>query len=190
MTERYFGHLGPRLRTWYVPYKGLVVAMIAAASSCIWFCTDRWSPVELPVAILSSVCWFLVVRDTLKRLIAELFLQHAVLHGVKRRRKVRLVPIVRWPGFPRVWELLGFLLGRTIRERIYTPIHHELLEDYLLAKRYRTKGARRWLAFCFTLRTLVLLAECVRAALADKGARLLLKLMPEPLREWWATKGP
>ncbi len=55
---------------------------------------------------------------------------------------------------------------------------------------YRAKWARRRLAFCFTLRTLLLLAECFRAALADKGAQLLLKLMPEPVRQWWATKGP
>ncbi|UCC31819.1 MAG: hypothetical protein JSU86_05980 [Phycisphaerales bacterium] len=96
----------------------------------------------------------------------------------------------RGPGFPRVWELLGFVLGRTIRKRIYTPVHQELLEDYVLAKRYRTKWARRWLAFSFTVRTLLLLAECLRAALAGKGAQLLLKLMPEPVRQWWATKGP
>lgn len=113
-----------------------------------------------------------------------------VIYLVTRKRTIGLLSAVRWPGFPRAWELLGFLLGRIIRERIYTPVHQELLEDYMVAKRYRTKWARRWLAFCFTLRTFLLLGECFRAALADKGAQLLLKLIPEPVRHWWATKGP
>lgn len=39
-----------------------------------------------------------------------------------------------------------------------------------------------------TLRTVLLLADCLRAALAGKGAQFVLELMPEPVRQWWAAK--
>ena len=70
----------------------------------------------------------------------------------------------RWPGFPRAWELLGFVFSKKVRERTYEPARQELLVDYLERRRYRMKWARRWLTFAFTLRTLVLVADCVRAS--------------------------
>jgi hypothetical protein len=79
--------------------------------------------------------------------------------------------------FPRFLELFAFLLPRTTRERVFEPVRQELLEDYLLAKkRYRTKGARRWLAFCFAFRFLLLFLGCIRALLMSKALDWLSKL--------------
>ena len=88
-------------------------------------------------------------------------------------------------GFPRLWELLAFALGKETRRRVYEPVRQELLEDYVRAARYRTKWSRRWLGFCFTLRTILLVLGCIRAASADKTVRFLLRFIPKPLKEWW-----
>jgi hypothetical protein len=75
-------------------------------------------------------------------------------------------------GFPRIWALFAYLLPKAIRESAYEPSRQDLLEDYLLARRsYRTKWARRWLAFCFTFRTAVLVIQSLRAMLGEKGLR-------------------
>ena len=97
----------------------------------------------------------------------------------------------QWPGFPRVWVLLGFLLGKRIRKQVYEPYQQELLEDYTRAKKYRRSSwARRWLGLCFTIRTLGVLVECIRVALLSKTGRFLLKLIPGPVRHWWQMNGP
>jgi hypothetical protein len=78
------------------------------------------------------------------------------------------------PSFPRSWSLFAFLLPREVRERVYEPAHQELLEDYTLARRsYRTKQARRWLTFCFTVRTAMMWAESLRVMACSKGAKAL-----------------
>jgi hypothetical protein len=82
------------------------------------------------------------------------------------------------PAFPRLWSLLAFLLPRKARAEAYEPAHQELLEDYLVARKlYRTKWARRWLTFCFMLRTVVMVAQSLRAWLGDKRIRALKWLM-------------
>ena len=79
------------------------------------------------------------------------------------------------PGFPRVWKLLAFALPREVRTRVFEPAHQELLEDYLVARgRYRAKWSRRWLIFCFTVRTFLMIVDSLRAVLGLKAVRLLL----------------
>ncbi len=93
-------------------------------------------------------------------------------------------------NWPRVWELLGYLLPWKVREKVYEPGHHELLEDYILTNRkYHAKWAKRWLGFCFTLRTLLLVLDCWRVLMADKGIQLLQKMIPEAIRRWWLPPG-
>lgn len=76
---------------------------------------------------------------------------------------------IAFPGFPRCWSLFGYLLPRETRVRVFEPRQQELLEDYTLARRfYRTRWARRWLVFCFTFRTALMVLECFRAMAVDK----------------------
>ncbi len=83
-------------------------------------------------------------------------------------KSAHLVPIAS-PGFPRFWSLFGYLLPRETRVRVFDPRQQELLEDYTLARRsYRTIWARRWLVFCFTFRTALMVLECFRAMAVDK----------------------
>lgn len=106
----------------------------------------------------------------------------------KRNRAVKgeRVPPLR---IANLWIILGFAFPKSIRTRVYDPIHNELLEDYYETRQYKSGGARIWLVVCFTFRTILLLLECCRAVLADKAGRMLLVLMPESLREWWRTNG-
>lgn len=90
-------------------------------------------------------------------------------------------------SWPKVWHLFGFLLPHSIRDRVYGPAVQELLLDHLEARRYRSTWARRWLCFCFLMRTALLAINCIRATGLDKLAYLILKLMPEPLRRWWTS---
>ncbi len=95
---------------------------------------------------------------------------------------------VRLPGWKRSWELLGYVFPKELRLEVYEPIRNELLEDYLTARRkYRTRWARRWLCFCYTLRTAWVVLDCFRVLAASKLGQALLTWMPEPLRRWWTS---
>ena len=94
-------------------------------------------------------------------------------------------PLHPGANWPRLWELLGFMLPKKIREKVYEPGQNELLADFLRARAYRTKWARRWLCVCFTFRTVLLVADCWRAMLADKTWSLLLRPIPDRVKRWW-----
>lgn len=81
-------------------------------------------------------------------------------------------------NWPRFWELFGYCLPKKTRDKVYEPGRNELLEDYLLARKYRTKWARRWLTFCFTFRTALLIADCWVVLARDKAVKVLLGLIP------------
>lgn len=91
--------------------------------------------------------------------------------------------------FPRVWELFAFILNHRTRERVWEPMRHELLADYIQARRYRTQWARRWIAFAFTVRTLWGVLDCFRVMVTSSTGRFLGRLIPPRLREWW-LQGP
>jgi len=57
---------------------------------------------------------------------------------------------------------LGFLFCQQTRESLYNPSYQALLKDYLETRkaRFRTKWARRWLDFCFYVRTIGLFMQC------------------------------
>jgi hypothetical protein len=81
---------------------------------------------------------------------------------------------VTLPDFPRIWRLFGFLLPRKIRQEVFEPTPEEMKEDYLVALRpLLTRLEARWLIFCFSIRTLVIVCQSLRAALGDRGARSL-----------------
>jgi hypothetical protein len=107
----------------------------------------------------------------------------------KKGKKPQPTPTQSGRGFPRFWNLFAYLLPRKVRERVYEPAHQELLEDYLTArKKYRTKWSRRWLTFCFTFRTVLMVLDSFRAMLGDHVVDFLVRLLPEALRQWWVRK--
>ncbi len=85
----------------------------------------------------------------------------------------------------RLWKLFSFILSRRTRERVFEPAYQDMLADHLESKKYRTKWARRWLTFCFALRTVLMVGDCLRAVAADKALIALARMIPEPLRRWW-----
>jgi hypothetical protein len=82
-------------------------------------------------------------------------------------------------SFPRMWELLRFLFPAKVQNQIYIPAHHHLLADYLVARKYRSRGARWWLRFCFVVRTIFLVFACFRGMAIDR-------LLPVWVRRWWS----
>jgi hypothetical protein len=88
-------------------------------------------------------------------------------------------------SFPRMWDLFSYLLPRQTRERVFEPARQELLEDYLTSSSYRTPWARRWLTLCFTFRTALMVADCIRVMLISPVGLFLLWLVPTVVRRWW-----
>jgi hypothetical protein len=92
-------------------------------------------------------------------------------------------------SFPRAWRLFSYLLPRKTRDRVFEPAYQDLVDDYLTTRaKYRTKWAKRWLTFCYTLRTCLMVLDCLRAMLADKAIALLARVVPERLKHWWLSK--
>jgi hypothetical protein len=80
--------------------------------------------------------------------------------------------------FPRWWELFAFVLSHSVRERVYQPMYEELKEDYIrAAELWDGWFSRRWLTFCFGLRSLKLVAQCLWEAAGSKGRKALYGLL-------------
>ncbi len=96
-------------------------------------------------------------------------------------------------GFPRVWELSRFLFCKKTREEQFDPSYHVLLGDYLETRKeeYQTPWAKRWLFFCFSVRTLGLLVQCastswrvaIVGALVVYGPRWLKDLLRDVFQD-------
>jgi len=88
-------------------------------------------------------------------------------------------------GLLRFWRLFFYILPRTTRERVFEPAFNDLQVDYLETKgKYRTRWAKRWLVFCFTLRTVLMVDGCLRAWAQDATVSWLLSFVPDRVRRW------
>jgi hypothetical protein len=52
---------------------------------------------------------------------------------------------------------------------------------------YKGKWETRWLGFCFTFRTILLVLGCWRAMLATAALTLLFKAVREFVKWWWPS---
>jgi hypothetical protein len=133
-----------------------------------------WSSISFVVFILFGIFFN---SGLIYSLFSNLSLLKTEIGTLRSKGKIsahRAMPAISPPSFPRIWALFAYLLPREIRERVYEPAHQELLEDYLEARRrFRTKGACRWLTFCFTVRTAMMWAESLRVMACSKGAKAL-----------------
>jgi hypothetical protein len=78
------------------------------------------------------------------------------------------------PDFPRTWDLYAFLLPRKVRVEVFEPCQEELKQDFLLARRLcRTRDERRWLTFCFSVRTMILIGQSVQSWMGDRAIQFL-----------------
>jgi hypothetical protein len=89
-------------------------------------------------------------------------------------------------SFPRIWELMGYMLPPKAHDRLWIPaIEDEKRKYYEARRRYRTRAARVWLKVAFTVRTLLMVPDCYRVMGVSKLQGLFETLIPEPLRRWW-----
>jgi hypothetical protein len=95
-------------------------------------------------------------------------------------------PPIRLKGFPGFWELFGYALSKSVRERTFEPEFHDLMACYLRTRssEYRTPLARCWLNLCFTVRTFALVLECVRVAMLAGIVGTLVSLISPHVRQW------
>ena len=91
------------------------------------------------------------------------------------------------PQLLRTWELFSFCLSRKTKRDVFEPLFNELKENYLLAQRFRGVWAKRWLKFCFTLKTITMVCGCLRVTISSKLARLLLSFVPESVRKLFSN---
>jgi hypothetical protein len=91
-------------------------------------------------------------------------------------------------GLPRFLRLFSYILSHKVRDRIFEPAFQEILGDFLVAPgTYQTKWPRRWLNFCFTFRTVLMIFECLRATITDQALYSITRLAPEPIKKWWLS---
>ena len=89
--------------------------------------------------------------------------------------------------FPRIWLLFSFALTKQARERVFEPACNDMLEQYMLSRRYRTRLARAWLTFAFTVRTMLMVLDCLRAMAGDRAVHWLARVVPNPVKRWWLS---
>jgi len=82
---------------------------------------------------------------------------------------------------PKIWELGGIVFSKKVREEVYEPAVQDLLKLYFSTRKYRGKWAHRWLAFAFSVRTVLLMMDCARVGLFAK----VLRLLPAKIRQLW-----
>ena len=94
------------------------------------------------------------------------------------------------PGtFPRMWEIMGFCLPPKMHDRIWTPAIEDQKRKYCEARRtYRTRGARAFLFFAFSFRTLMMLPDCYRLMGLSKLQAFFNLIVPEPVKRWWFNR--
>jgi hypothetical protein len=75
-------------------------------------------------------------------------------------------------------ELFSFILPRRTRLEIFEPAYNDLKGDFLKARRkFKTNGARRWLAFCFGLHVSFMVANCFWVMCSERVKKLILSFV-------------
>jgi len=87
-------------------------------------------------------------------------------------------------GLARFWELFPFLLSPKARREVYEPAYNDFLQDFLIARRFKTKKARQWVNFCFFCKTCFMVADCFRVMFTSKIGQFLLGAVPESIRRF------
>lgn len=95
--------------------------------------------------------------------------------------------------FPRFWRLFGYLMSWKTRDTIYTPLIAELQLDFEEVQAdYVSPVTRRWLKFCFGLRTILVIVRCLDYSIRDGALQFIARLFPpawrEQLRLWFRTR--
>jgi hypothetical protein len=81
-------------------------------------------------------------------------------------------------GFLKFWYVFPMILPRSLRDRVYTPSHEELKEDYIRAVAKWSSGwPRYYTKLAFTVRTACLVFECAWVGLGSKIQKLTLGLV-------------
>jgi hypothetical protein len=80
-------------------------------------------------------------------------------------------------------ELLSHVVPTRIRRESFEPAYNDEKADYLKSRvQYKSKAARRWLAFCFGLHVALMVVQCLWRMCGDFLEQPLLSLLPDLLR--------
>ena len=98
------------------------------------------------------------------------------------------IPILPPGSLFRFWRLFSYILPRSTRERVFEPAFQDLQADYLETRgKYRTAWAKRWLRFCFGVRTVLMVGGCLRAWVQDAIVSWLMSFVPAEVRRWFRS---
>ena len=88
-------------------------------------------------------------------------------------------------AFPAIWRLGGRWMSRKNRKLIYEPHVNELMLDFEETKEdYESPAARRWLQFCYGIRTVGATLRCIHYSIQDGVLGYLGSFLPAPWRIW------
>lgn len=82
-------------------------------------------------------------------------------------------------------ELTAYILPAKTRKECFAPSFEEAKDDYLqMRRKNRGKWARRWLAFCFTIHTVVIVSQSMCAMVSEKVKKVFWVALGGAVM-WW-----
>lgn len=85
-------------------------------------------------------------------------------------------------SFPSFWDAFKYLLPEKTRREAFEPAYNDMLNMFIEAKRHRRTPMVCWLVFCFTFRTVLMVADCFRVMLSSQAVKFLSGLLPDALK--------
>ncbi len=79
--------------------------------------------------------------------------------------------------FPQYWEFFRYILPKRVQNSAWEPAFWELMEDFysVIDRIEGRKCLTRWIVFCFTVRTVLMYVQCLRAFAADATIGWLIR---------------
>jgi hypothetical protein len=90
------------------------------------------------------------------------------------------------PFFHRIlhfWELFSFILPAKTRKEAYEPAFNDLKADYVRALQFKSSSEKRWLKFCFTIRTVAMVINCLWVLAGAKFRKVIWNSISESYRK-------
>ena len=130
-----------------------------------------------------------LVSDAMRLFSSQFFTPAPLTQKIARniaRRKKRKMELFR--RFPIWWELFRYALPKKAEREVFDNTYNDLMADYLRAgQHFKHPGRKRWLTFCFGLRTVLMFLECLRTFVQDRTIGHLSRLAPRFVARLWKS---
>jgi hypothetical protein len=104
----------------------------------------------------------IIIRSELGKIFPSLYNELITTQKPSEKKLPSIQKIVQF------WELFRFLLPAKTRQEAYEPAFNDLKAEFLNSLKFKSPSARRWLGFCFTVKTVLMVLDCFRVMVGAK----------------------